>query len=136
MSKSSWSKKADSAWYEYQHRIWQRCAVCRCPGVQAHHLITKGQKLTAFDPENGIGLCPEHHQGSTFSAHGTPEKFIEWLEKNRQKQYEYFQTNRNRHGYSLTEEYYKDAYHKLKELTRIENETDPSISQKNQCYSR
>ena len=129
--KSRWMQKADSAWYEYQHLVWKRCTICARRGVEIHHIITKGQKLTAYDIENGIGLCPDHHRGSDFSAHGTPAKFIIWLAEHRPKQYEYYQVNRNRHGYSLTIEYYKQAHHRIKELTRRLNE-DKNIKTRTQ----
>ena len=117
--KSRWIQKADSAWYEYQHLIWKRCAISGVWGVEIHHIISLGHKITRYDVLNGIGLSEDRHKYNLeLSAHKTKGKFIEWLEKSRPKQYEYYQINQHRHGYSLTVEYYKQAYHRLKNLTR------------------
>ena len=46
--------------------------------------------------ENGIGLCPTHHRGSDFSAHGTPLKFALYLEAERPSIWNWIVENRER----------------------------------------
>ncbi len=96
-SRNRWKRKCDTIWYELQHRRHTRCSVCGSPRVEIHHLIPKnGHAATRTAMENGIGLCPNHHRGSDFSAHGTPRKWERYLEAERPSIWNWIVENRER----------------------------------------
>ncbi len=79
MNKATIKKKMNRLFYQAQHQIWQRCAVCWQSPVEIHRLIHKGGSGSC-DLRSGIGLCPYHHRLSPhLSAHGSPETFKRWL---------------------------------------------------------
>lgn len=76
-------KRLDDAWsLLVKLRAKNRCEFC---GIQddtlsSHHIHTRSNKSVRWDVENGVALCYKHHVGSSvFSAHGTPDKFDEWI---------------------------------------------------------
>ncbi len=79
MKKTTAKRKISNLWFAAQHQIHRRCLVCWNEPVEIHHLIRRGNSV-AWDRLNGIGLCEAHHRtSSTLSAHGTPDKFRQWL---------------------------------------------------------
>ena len=72
-------------------RLWSKivkqragsCAKCgRKLTLNAHHIIGRRNKRTRWDLDNGICLCASCHAlSSVFSAHQTPDLFLDWLEK-------------------------------------------------------
>ena len=117
LSKQSLMKRADALWYEYQHKQQRRCAICHEGGVEIHHIIPIGHKLTRFDRLNGLALCPFHHRISKLlSAHGSPDMFEDWLAEHLPEQYYYWLHNKDITGVSLTEDWYKAKIEELKLL--------------------
>jgi hypothetical protein len=91
-----WLNKADKAWSELI-RLEGTCAVNKgCSGnLEAHHLITRANRITRHEYLNGICLCSLHHTFShEMSAHGSPLAFGEWLKTNRPKHYYFALKNR------------------------------------------
>ena len=72
-----------------------KCVVCgNTKSPNAHHIIPREIKELRFDINNGISLCPLHHQfGLQISAHRNPFMFFIWLMKNRKEQFNYLLTN-------------------------------------------
>ena len=96
-SRTRWRNKCDALWYQIQHQRWKSCAVCGSPAVEIHHLIPKnGHSATRTELDNAIPLCEDHHKGSDFSAHGTPEAFSEWLKEKRPWDWIYIGANQER----------------------------------------
>ena len=69
----------------------RQCVICqKKERLNAHHIIPREIKELRFDINNGISLCPKHHQfNREISAHGNSFAFIEWFRNNRHKQYKY-----------------------------------------------
>ena len=81
-----------------------RCAVCGLKhGLEAHHLIPRGNHLFRFDLNNGICLCKSHHTYSgELSAHGRKgssmyagEQFISWMKDYKPDQWQWYQENKH-----------------------------------------
>lgn len=75
-------KKLDDAWRRLvKLRAGNRCEYCqREKPLNSHHIYSRSNKSTRWDPMNGICLCVAHHTfSSQFSAHKTPLEFVEWL---------------------------------------------------------
>jgi hypothetical protein len=92
-----WQTKADDLWKLIIHDRG-RCAVGNddCSSkLEAHHLISRGNKSTRHCIENGILLCCNHHKFSVkLSAHKAPLAFSEWLEDNDPDTYEWCSKNK------------------------------------------
>lgn len=79
-------KEADAQWnIAVKERDKWTCQYCGCTDKQmnAHHLRGRGALQYRHELDNGICLCVRHHlggKGDTFSAEGTPLKFMRWLE--------------------------------------------------------
>ena len=73
-----------------KERDGNHCALC--PSVtllNAHHLIGREFKQLRFDLDNGISLCPFHHQWSKdISPHRNSFVFFVWFMTNRKEQYQ------------------------------------------------
>lgn len=77
--------KCDQLWGELVKRAWgNKCAICgKTDNLNSHHIITRSEKNTRWDVQNGICLCALHHTLSAkLSAHKTPQKFWDWLGDN------------------------------------------------------
>lgn len=77
-------KKLDVAWSMLvKLRADGRCEIETCKKssyLNAHHIFTRKNKAVRWSTDNGVALCPSHHTlSSSFSAHGTPIKFTDWL---------------------------------------------------------
>ena len=73
--------KCDLLWATIVKK-WGVCEYCGQPHkmLNAHHVWSRSRKTTRHDPENGIALCPLHHNFShEFSAHWTPDTFFRWI---------------------------------------------------------
>ena len=56
----------------------QGCGKTKC--LNSHHIFTRKNSSVRWCADNGVALCPSHHTLSpSFSAHGTPVKFVDWL---------------------------------------------------------
>ena len=74
--------KKDKEWaIQVKNRFNNKCAVCGEPKrLNAHHIIPRENKLFRWDLDNGIALCPKHHQFSReISAHASSFIFHIWL---------------------------------------------------------
>lgn len=93
-----WRKRADAAWSKaVRQRDNHQCCIChKTEYVQAHHLIPRAAMFYRHNIENGITLCPQHHEYSIeLSAHGAPWAFEEWMKANMTERYEWFVKNRH-----------------------------------------
>lgn len=74
-------EKCDAVWrWIVKERGQGRCQYNGCSnhGEEAHHIFSRRNMSTRFDPDNGILLCPECHRW----AHANPETFnaVMWLD--------------------------------------------------------
>jgi len=97
------------------------CAICGDTNLpNAHHLITRKVFQYRWDIDNGITLCPSHHEFDVrLSAHTAPWGLEEWLKENRPDQYASHVKQRNNIENVKTD--YQETYYRLeqeyKELT-------------------
>ena len=77
-----WSKQV-------RNRDCNKCVICgKTEHIQAHHILQKKRfPEYQFCLENGISLCPTHHNFGHFSAHMNAVFFSEWLRLNRPEQF-------------------------------------------------
>jgi hypothetical protein len=92
-------EKADDLWSTLV-KIPNKCAVCsKSNNLESHHLIGRNNWKYRYEPMNGLCLCPVHHSlGDGIAAHGSNDvtgRFRDWFEKNRPKQYEWFEEHRD-----------------------------------------
>ena len=85
-------KLLDTAWsLLVKLKAGNRCEVFNCGKTKflnSHHIFTRRNKAVKWSLDNGIALCPSHHTlSSSFSAHGTPIKFTDFLTKYRGENY-------------------------------------------------
>lgn len=78
-----WSKKVKA-------RDDMRCVMCgETKMLNAHHIIPRDNKKFRYDIDNGISLCPLHHQFSRIcSAHGNSYVFVLWFIDYRPEQHQ------------------------------------------------
>ncbi len=92
VSSTYWLSRADDAWSDLIHTVYQGCAVNHdCSGpLEAHHIVNRARRATRHNPWAGILLCSTHHQWSVgLSAHIASLAFAEWLQINRPRQWEW-----------------------------------------------
>lgn len=88
VSKTSLEKKLDNLWSEaVKIKAGNICEYCsRRDTLNSHHIISRANKSTRWDLENGVCLCVSHHTFSNiFSAHLTPLEFVDWIYNTRGK---------------------------------------------------
>lgn len=104
-----WQTKVDDLWKLIVHDSGL-CAVNNddCSNkLEAHHLISRGNKATRHRIENGILLCCNHHKFSVkLSAHKAPLAFSEWLQENDPDKWEWCSA----HKWKLAKPDYRAAY--------------------------
>jgi len=90
MGNSGIKKRLDYLWSALiRNRARDCCEKCGAYGVQAHHIYSRRIECIRWSLLNGIALCPRcHTQSSVFSAHLTPDLFMEWLEQDRPQELE------------------------------------------------
>lgn len=70
-----WSKAILADWYH-------KCAICRAPKCEAHHLVPRQHEATRYDLRNGIALCARCHKfDKDNSPHQNAAGFLRWLNK-------------------------------------------------------
>ena len=109
-----WENKADEAWGELVHTVYTRCLVnTDCAGhLEAHHLISRANKMTRHKLENAALLCSKHHKFcNKLSAHGAPLAFSEFLQENYPHIWEWC----SEHKYETGKADYREAYEELKQ---------------------
>ena len=75
--------KLDEAWsLLVKVRANFKCEYCGSEQtLNSHHIYSRANISTRWNPTNGICLCVNHHTFSNkFSAHRTPIEFTQWLE--------------------------------------------------------
>ena len=128
MGKYSLSKKTGK---NYCDQLWIKlvkldhnniCPICKSLGLppeetmmNAHHLISRRVYKYRWDSNNGILVCPKHHEFDLMlSAHTAPWAFEEWIKTNMPIKYEKWVHNRT----NITSDgkyKYEEIYHKLEE---------------------
>ena len=118
--------KCDDLWKWIMHQKGY-CEVCGPPeevpyvefgktvkGLDAHHIITRGNLNLRWDLRCGVLLCKSHHKFGRYSAHGHLPWFAEWLKKNRAEDYEYLKDpeHTKTHTWHLYD--YEDIYNRLR----------------------
>ena len=116
MSKKSGRNFCDELWsYLVKKRDGQKCMVCENDmKPNAHHLITRKVFKYRWDTDNGVTLCPAHHEFDVqFSAHTAPWALEEWMAEHRPEQYAKHVKNRR----DITNEDidYQEIYWRLEE---------------------
>lgn len=88
MSNKGLKKKLDGLWGAFiRARSDNCCEKCGMYGVNAHHIYTRAKECIRWESLNGVALCPWcHTQSSIFSAHLTPDLFMDWLHEDRPKE--------------------------------------------------
>ena len=83
-------------------RYNHRCPICVANGLNeptelanAHHLISRRVFKYRWDTDNGVLLCPKHHEFDLIiSAHTAPWAFEEWIRDNEPIKYANWVSNR------------------------------------------
>lgn len=84
-------------------------------GLNAHHLISRRVYKYRWDLDNGILLCPKHHEFDLeISAHTAPWAIEEWIKLHMPEKYEIWVRNRqDLDGDGIWK--YEEIYHRLEE---------------------
>jgi hypothetical protein len=109
----NWKKKADDMWSLVLRMRYKQCEICGRPGIMtkagnrvgglnAHHLITRGNLLWRHNLRNGLCLCIHCHKWhKTCSPHGGTLTavlgFIEWMKINKPKQWAWYEKHSTEH---------------------------------------
>ena len=106
-----------------------KCPVCVSTGINdltemanAHHLISRRVFRYRWDTDNGVLLCPKHHEFDLLiSAHTAPWALEEWIKENDPAKHARWSKNRvdiaPEGGKTSYDEIYYRLEHEHKELT-------------------
>lgn len=117
------TKKVDDLWsLLVRYRAKNKCEVCgTIQGVQAHHIIGRGNWRLRWETKNGIALCEKHHKFDRYqSAHLNPLWFNEWLEKYHSEDVKWLRERENI-TYSWKRHEKLDVVKELKSLLELED---------------
>ena len=95
-------REANKLMKEWSNAVKDRdkriCVICKdAKMLNAHHIIPRENAKLRYDINNGISLCPKHHQFSRdISAHSNSFIFYVWLQENRLEQFNYIKQSVNR----------------------------------------
>lgn len=64
--------------------------------LHPHHIIGRNSRLTRWDLNNRIWLCPTHHTMGNDSAHRNALWFSAWLQEHKPDQYNYLQEKQHK----------------------------------------
>lgn len=84
-------RKALKAWsFAVRARDNHQCVICgKSAHLNAHHILSKAKfSAYALELDNGIAICPMHHQFGKFSAESNGVWFAAWLATNRPQQHQ------------------------------------------------
>ncbi len=97
ISKSSLTKKLDSAWSELvKKRAGYKCEVCgKNQILNSHHYISRSNRQLRWFVQNGICVCPGCHLFSNNSFHKNPVFGHFWMEENRWEDFQYITCKMN-----------------------------------------
>jgi hypothetical protein len=112
--KTNWKKKADTQWSLLIRLHYKKCEICGKPGymtkaglpvggLNAHHVISRGNLLFRHDPLNGQCLCVGCHKFSrTCSPHAGSiigvTGYIDWMQDKKPLQWDWFNKNKLKRG--------------------------------------
>ena len=110
-----WKGKADDLWGSYIRGVGS-CEVCgKTTALNAHHIISRTRLRFRHDRSNGVCLCVRCHVfDASISPHADSfggEKFLEWLKKERNGQWLWYEENK--HDKRPPEMTYKESYESL-----------------------
>lgn len=100
----------------------KHCPICAEQGLpleeammNAHHLISRRVYKYRWDTDNGITVCPKHHEFDLMlSAHTAPWSFEEWIKINLPEKYAKWVANRiDLQGDGKYK--YEEIYHRLED---------------------
>ena len=114
ISNKSGRNFCDHLWTEVvKIRDGNKCVICGDEKyLNAHHLISRKVFKYRWKIDNGISLCPLHHNFSVeLSAHTAPWGIEDWLKENRPEQYKVHVIDRNNIENVKTN--YDEVYHSL-----------------------
>ena len=123
LNKSSGKNFCDELWVKLVRLNFDnKCPICESLGLplddkmlNAHHLISRRVYRYRWDVQNGILICPKHHEFDlVLSAHTAPWAFEEWIKINRPEQYNQWVINRNNLESDGVYKY-EEIYHNLEE---------------------
>jgi len=120
MSNKSGRNFCDELWSKcVKSRDDYKCAVCGDTNMpNAHHLITRKVFKYRWNVDNGITLCPSHHEFDvSFSAHTAPWALEYWLKDNRPEQYANHVQQRENIDNVKTD--YQEIYSRLEEEFKV-----------------
>lgn len=85
MGKKPSTSLLDTIWSQLiKERAGGACEYCgKKKRLNAHHIFSRSNFTTRWDPDNGVSLCPSHHLLGIFSAHKAPLEFGEWIKEER-----------------------------------------------------
>ncbi len=127
--KVDWKKRADNMWSLCIRMAHNQCEICgkrgfitkagyAVGGLNAHHLISRGNLLWRHDLRNGLCLCTRCHM---YSPNCSPHSrsitgvlaFCDWMQDSKPEQWAWYDGNKaERHTPELT---YEELYYKLKD---------------------
>ena len=107
--------KLDKLWSEII-RSKGYCEICgTTANLNAHHIISRHNKILRWDLQNGICLCVSCHKFSTHSVHNDPLGFMEFFKKKNPEDYKYLKNKKNQIAhYTISD--YEEIYQKLLEV--------------------
>lgn len=117
ISKKTLIKKLDKAWSEaIKKQAGYKCEVCgKKEGLNAHHYISRINRMLRWETYNGICVCTKHHLFGNESFHKNPEWGHFWMEENRWEDLQKINCNMNQiKKWSLD-----DMQEKLEELNNL-----------------
>lgn len=129
LNKKTGRNFCDDLWAKIvQIRHDNKCPICLSAGLpledkmlNAHHLISRRVFKYRWDTNNGILLCPKHHEFDLeLSAHTAPWGFEEWMMEHNKDQYEIWKINRKNiksDDVILYDQIYYDLEEEYKKLT-------------------
>ena len=111
-TKKTWKNQLDKLWSEII-RSKGYCEICGTTvNLNAHHIISRHNKVLRWDLQNGICLCVSCHKFSTHSVHNDPLGFMEWFKKKNPEDYEYLKNKKNKiANYTISD--YEEIYQNL-----------------------
>lgn len=107
--------KLDKLWSEII-RSKGYCEICgTTANLNAHHIISRHNKILRWDLQNGICLCVSCHKFSTHSVHNDPLGFMEFFKKKNPEDYKYLKNKKNQIAhYTISD--YEEIYQNLLEV--------------------
>jgi len=116
MSNKSGRNFSDELWSLYvRTRDGFKCSICGNTKMpNAHHLISRKVFKYRWDTDNGLTLCPDHHEFSvTCSAHTAPWGIEKFMKEHRPEQFKRHVAARNSISNVKTD--YQEVYTRLEE---------------------